>query len=308
MRKLLYIILLVVCSIILSMGGFRLFYQPKSMPNTQKILLARVAEHYLYKEDIPGFIMDNNSIDPMLTENHEKWLKRYVKQWVTEKLLQCKAQEKVVGEQRKGIEEKVSDFRDSLLVHVYLQDLMDQHLQLEVSEEEILTYYQANAENFKLKENIFRGKLVIIPKNATNIEQVKYLLKQGDSINIEDLQTYCAQNATYYLLDNVHWYNWHELMEQINGSKTLHYALEKIQSLKKPYLKEIQDYLSYYYLQVDDYRSVNDVAPIELVKEQIHKIILHNRKIHLLNATRDRTFEEAKSNQDYTIYDDQNKS
>ena len=93
-----------------------------------------------------------------------------------------------------------------------------------------------------------------------------------------------------------------------NASKTLHYALEKIQFLKKPYLKEIQDYLSYYYLQIEDYKSVNDVAPLELVREQIHKIILHNRKMHLANSIRDNILEEAKPNQDYTIYDDENKN
>ena len=302
MRKTIYISFLIVASITLAIIGFRVFYHPKELPTTHKKVLARVDNEYLYAEDIPGSI-DDSSTD-VIANHHQKWRQQYIKQWVADKLLHRKAQQYVVGEQRKRIAKQVADFETALLGHTYLQHLIEQQLNLEISEEEVETYYQAHAENFKLKESIFRGSLVIIPKRAPQIGKVKQLLKQGDGAALTELQEYCAHNATFYLLDNINWFKWNDLVAQTNAKKPFHYALEKIQSLKKPYLKEIQDYATYYYLQIEDYKAVNEIAPLELVREQIHKIILHNRKITLANTVRENIVAQATPNKDYTIYDD----
>lgn len=308
MRKPFYISFLVVASITLTLIGLRVFYAPKKLPATHKKVLARVDNEYLYAEDIPGSIDDRSTSDAV-SSHYQKWRQRYIKQWVADKLLHRKAQQHVVGEQRKTIAKQVSDFETALLEHTYLQQLIEQQLNLEISEEEVQAYYQTHAENFKLKESIFRGKLVILPKRVPQIGKVKQLLKQQEDVAaITELQEYCAQNATYYLLDNSNWFKWNDLVAQTSAKKTLHYALEKVPSFKKPYLKEIQDYEAYYYLQIEDYKPINDIAPLELVRDQIHKIILHNRKITLANTVREHIVAQATPNKDYTIYDDENEN
>lgn len=309
MRKTLYISLLVVCSLTLVIIGFRLFYHPQDLPDPHKKLLARVGNQYLYQEDVPmGVDNSGGTTEDVVVEHYKKWLQQYVKKWVSDKLLYSKAQKEVRGEQRQRIEKQVTDFNATLLGHTYLQHLIDQQLHVEVSEEEIQAYYQTHAENFKLQDNIFKGRLIIIPKHVTQVGKVKQLLKEGDAAALVALQDYCAQNATFYLLDNSNWVKWDDLVAQTNAKKTLNYALEKIKGFKKPYLKEIQDYIAYYYLQIEDYKAINDIAPLELVSNQIHKIMLHNRKIKLADAIRDNMLEQATPNQDYTIYDDENKN
>ena len=307
MRKIIYISLLVVASIILALIGLRVLYPSKELPATHKKVLARVDNEYLYAEDIPGSIDDSSTSDAV-SSHHQKWRQQYIKQWVADKLLHHKAQQHVVGEQRKTIDKQVADFQAALLRHTYLQNLTEQQLNLEISEEEVQAYYQTHTENFKLKESIFKGRLVIIPKRASQIGKVKQLLKKGDVAALTELKEYCAQNATFYLLDNSNWFKWNDLVAQTNAKKTLHYALEKVPSFKKPYLKEIQDHAAYYYLHIEDYKSINDTAPLELVRDQIHKIILHNRKIALVNAVKEHIVAQATPNKDYTIYDDENEN
>lgn len=308
MRRIFYTILLIMCSIALSITSFRLFYKPKQLPSVHKKLLARVDNDLLYQEDIPVIIFPNSTAADVTSDNKGKFIKQYVKKWIADKLLHHKANKAIVGEERKEVEKKVADFRAGILGHVYLQHLIDQQLKLEISEEEVQTYYQTHTENFKLKNSIFKGRVIIIPKTAPQIGKVKQLLKKGDIAALEELSAYCAQNAVFYLLDNTNWFAWKDLVSQTNAKKIPHHALEKIQFLKKTYLKEIQDYSFYYYIHVEDYKSINDIAPLELVSAEINKIILHNRKIDIANSVKENILEQARPNQDYTIYDYENKN
>lgn len=260
--------------------------------------VACVHNKYLYQEDLEGIMPANDRVKDSKTV-----IDQYIRTWVVNQLLVHQA-EKVVGEeQRVALEKKVDDFRSTLLMHVYLEKLVNEKVTQDITDQEIQAYYQAYQENFKLKHSILKGKLVIMPKNAPQVARLKQLLPQDSAEALKELKEYCAAHAIYASLDNKVWLKWDDIVPQALSSNILYNALDQTRSSKRPYLKEMQDASYRYYLQVDAYKSIDDVAPIELVKDQIAKVILYKRKIQLTNQIREDILQQAKANNDYTIYE-----
>jgi hypothetical protein len=263
--------------------------------------LACAHHRYLYKEDLEGIIPANGS-----AKDRTALVEQFVKTWIINQLLVDQAEKKVVGAQREEIEKKVADYRSTLLTHVYLDKLVNEKVKQDITDQEIQDYYQAYQENFKLKHSILKGKLVVVPKNAPQVARLKQLIPQDSGEALKELKEYCATHATYASLDNKVWFKWDDIVPQTLSSNILYHALDQTKLSKKPYLKEMQDASYRYYLQIDAYKSINDIAPMELVKDQIAKVILYKRKMQLANQIREDILQQAKANNDYTIYENKN--
>ncbi len=260
--------------------------------------LACVYHQCLYKEDLKSIIPANGG-----AKDNTALVEQYVKTWVANQLLVHQAEKEVVGIQREEVEKKIADFRSTLLTHVYLEKLVKEKVKQDITDQEIQDYYQAYQENFKLKHNILKGKLVIVPKNAPQVARLKQLMPQDSEEALKELKEYCATHATYSSLDNKVWLKWDDIVPKTISGNILYHALDQTRLSKKTYLKEMQDATYRYYLQIDAYKSINDIAPMELVKDQIAKVILYKRKIQLANQIREDILQQAKANNDYTIYE-----
>jgi hypothetical protein len=225
-------------------------------------------------------------------------VERYVQSWIAKQLLIAKAEEQG-GYKKADIERKLLDYKYALIVHSYIEKLVNEQLNKVVTEEEIQKYYQEYQENFRLKYNIVRGKFLVIPKDAPNKANLKKLIMSQAASDAAALKSYCCQFAKDYSLDPTLWLNWNEIM-----SKTLfHQVRDKRRLFKKTKFTEIHDNAHHYYLRIDDYKVIGDIAPIELVKEQIVDVILYKRKLALANQIKEDILQQAKANNDYTIYE-----
>lgn len=287
--------------ITLSFLGLKLGCDRQKPLETGHTPLACVYQQCLYKEELEDVIPANDG-----AKDNTALVEQYVKTWVANQLLVHQAEKEVVGAPREEVEKKVADFRSTLLTHVYLEKLVNEKVRQDITDQEIQDYYQAYQENFKLKHSILKGKLVIVPKNAPHVAKLKQLMPQDSAEALKELKEYCAIHATYSSLDNKVWLKWDDIVPKTLSSNVLYHALDQPRLSKKPYLKEMQDATYRYYLQIDAYKSTNDIAPIELVKDQIAKVILYKRKIQLASQIREDILQRAKANNDYTIYENKN--
>jgi len=255
--------------------------------------IARVHNQYLYEQEVANIVPADT--DP---QDSLKLIEHYIQNWLAKHLLADQA-EKYEKDHPSDIEKKVAEFRAALMTHNYIQKLVSERLDKQVSEEEILSYYETNQEDFKLKHHIVKGKFIIIPKTAPNIQNLKHLILSTEEADLLELQSYCAQFAKDYSLDEKVWLKWDELITKTPFRK----VPDKTRLLKRTSFTEVQDPIYRYYLKIDAYKVTNDIAPLELVSEQIADVIIYKRKIALVNQIKQDILAQAKVNHDYTIYE-----
>ena len=95
------------------------------------------------------------------------FVQSYVDSWIKKQLLVAQA-EMNLTDALKNVEGRIEDYRSSLLIYAYQQELINQNFDTIVSKIEIQNYYDKNKEELKLKENIFQGRFV-----KTNIDAPK---------------------------------------------------------------------------------------------------------------------------------------
>jgi len=268
--------------------------QEKHPPHYADTPIARVYNQYLYKQDIENIVPATSNPKDSL-----EWVERYVHNWLAKQLLASKAEAQGIG-QANDIEKKVNEFRTSLLAHNCIEKLVNERLgKRDLSEEEIQHYYQTNQENFKLRHNIVRGKFVVIPKSAPNIISLKGLITSKREEDAIALQAYCTEFAKDYSLNESIWLKWDDIVTKTPFSK----VPDKTRLLKKTSFTEVQDETYRYYIKIEAYKITNDIAPLELVKNQITDVILYKRKVELVNQIKEDILQQARANNDYTIYE-----
>src|SRR5690606_810451 len=71
------------------------------------------------------------------------------------------------------IEKQLENYRRSLIIYSYEQQLVAQKLDTVVSDAQIETYYNLNRSNFELKKSIVKASYAKIPLKAHRIDNAK---------------------------------------------------------------------------------------------------------------------------------------
>ncbi|MEO1219162.1 MAG: peptidylprolyl isomerase [Bacteroidota bacterium] len=255
--------------------------------------IARVHNQYLYASDLAAAIHTTHPVDSLAQAE------RYVQSWVEKQLIMGKAhQEKTYD--KAYIEQRVLDYRYELVVHSHIQKWVEDHLDTTVSEAEMEAYYTAHQDNFKLKNAIFQGQCIVLPKNAPNQARLRTLLTSQRERDQADLKVYCCQFATEYVLDDAVWLSWDDIMRK---TPFAHWK-DSRKDPAKTKLIQMQDDTYFYYLKIKAYKPADNTAPFDYVKDQVRDMIIHRRKIALADQVKQHILEEAKPDKDYVIYDE----
>lgn len=169
--------------------------------------VARVYDTFLYPEDLEGLTSEaiNSSDSSDIVE-------RYIQSWIKKQLLIDEAATRINFDEAE-LTRKILDYRYALMVHEFKQFHINEQLKTNVTEEEIQAYYQANQDNFELKQNIIRGIFIKLPKEAPKINKVGKLIRSQKPNDRDELASYCFQFATYYTLEDTVWLNFGELIQ-----------------------------------------------------------------------------------------------
>lgn len=255
--------------------------------------VARVYNQYLYKSDLEHLQAEHST-----AADNAAVVEQYIQRWISKQLLIAEA-EAHSKYNKAEIERRVLDYRYALLVHSFIEKLVNSQLDRDVSEEEIASYYQAHQESFILRSNIFRGMFVAIPKSAPNKAKLRSLLEGKGREKQQALGTYCPQFATNYALDTSVWLQWDELIKGISFDK----ARDKTKLLRKGKLLQARDEKHLYYFKINECRLVGDVSPLAFVSDQIADIIIYKRKVDLANKLKKDILQQAQNNNNCVIYE-----
>ncbi len=259
---------------------------------TVKTPIARVKQTYLYEEDLSGLTTPN-----MSSQDSIAFIEKYVDNWIKKQLLIEKAISQIEFNEAE-LERKVLDYRYALIVHEYEKHYVGQNISTEVSEAEIVKYYEEKYENFLLKQNIIQCLFAKVPKEAPKVNDLSQWMRRYPNSDIEDIRSYCFQFATKSSLVDTLWINFDEIIQ----NTVLSDIPNKVQFLKNNKFVEATDDEFIYLLKILDYKISDQISPLEFIRDDIRNIIINKRRIEIKRNLEERIFKEARENEEFEIY------
>ncbi len=254
-------------------------------------VVARVEDKVLTMNEINEVIPDGLS-----KEDSILFADDYVKKWVKQELLINKAEENLIPVMQ-DVTRELINYRNSLIIYRYKNELMKEKLDTVVSQAEIEQYFNDHRGDFKLNRNIVQGAYVKIIKGLFDKGIVRSLCENITPLGISELRDFCVQYSKSY---NIFVDNWIEFDIILNN---LPLEIPDQESyLGRNDRIEAADADYYYFVSIKDYRLVNETAPIEYVSENIRNLILNNRKMLFLNKVDEDIYTDGIRNRKFIIY------
>ncbi|MCG6188080.1 hypothetical protein [Maribellus maritimus] len=256
-----------------------------------KKVIAEVGDKKLYQSDIasvvPGGIEKEDST--VIADD-------YVRKWVKKELLIQKAEENLSQEQ-KNLNREIEDYRNSLIIYKYKNELIKQRMDTLVTDMQIEEYYQNHQENFNLSQNIVKAIFIKVPAEFANPDQIKLLCSNTAVEGLNELREYCLQYAKGFDIFTDNWVDFEAVLKNIP-----HDIAEPGEFLKRNTLFELTDADYYYLVSILDYKLRNEIAPVDFVYENIRNLILNRRKIDFLKQMEENVYTEGIRNNKFKIY------
>jgi hypothetical protein len=252
--------------------------------------IVRVNGMYLYADDIQKVIPPNVS-----QKDSIEIAESFIRKWVINILMYENAKKNITNKEE--IDNLVEDYRKSLTIHQYQRLMIEQKVPKEPSDDDIKNFYENFGDQLKLKENIIKGLLLIIPNNAPKINDVRSWVRSSNEKSLEKLDKYSLQNAISYDYFGSNWIPFNEVLKKI--PLTVENAGDFITSTK---YYEIQDSTQYYLLRILDSKRIGQTEPLDLAKEQISQILLNKFKSNFVNAFENELYMDAVQNEKVIFY------
>lgn len=211
---------------------------------------------------------------------------QYIRQWAGEILLYQKAKDRPIAK----LETLVEDYRRSLYVHEFEQQLVARKMSQQVEDTMIAQFYAQHAEQFILRENIVKGVLLIFPKDAPHQKDLhKWLDDLDDEDNIESIEKYAYQFATGYEWFTTTWMTTNQILLRL----PLETDILQQQLSAHTNCIEVSDSVSTYLLQVTDSYLAGESMPMDYASGEIKQLILSERQVTFLQQYQSELYNEA---------------
>ena len=260
-------------------------------PKSKVPVVAEVGTKQLTQTDLNEVIPAGlNKTDSSLLANE------YINKWIKQELLVQKAEENLSIEQ-KNLSREIREYRNSLIIYRYKNELMKQRMDTVVSINEINEYYNANLSNFILSRNIVKAIFIKIPGEYANPEQLKLFCSDTSEEGLNGLRDYCLQYAKQFDIFMDNWVDFDIV------SKNLPLEINNEQDwLKRNKTAELNDSDYYYLVSIHDYKLQGEIAPVKYVEENISNLILNKRKVDFLKEIENNIYSEGVRKNKFKIY------
>ena len=235
--------------------------------------VARVGDEFLSVEEIQEIIPKNlNKQDSLRIVNN------VIEEWATSKLLIQNAIINLTEIEKSQIDNKSEKYRENLIISEYRNKISNNNPDTSASKDEIELFFSENSKNFKLFEEIIKGRYVKLNKKTFNINEIKRRFRRFNQSDKSFFDSISIQLLNYYLNDSI-WINKKLFFNKIP-------SLEYDQSLRisKNNLFYIQeDSLALYLIKINNYKKADDYAPLEYIYNRIKEVIVSKKRIDYLN-------------------------
>jgi hypothetical protein len=250
--------------------------------------VARVYNNYLYQEDLLGKIPENLSKeDSILYRNN------IIKTWATEQILLQKAKINI-EDANNEIKNLVETYKKELLIDKYKRAVLQQELDTVLTEIDIDEYYNSNKNIYKLNEDLIQLKYIHFNKDLIDKKEIIKLFRSNENDDVIALEERELEFYSFNFNDSI-WVSIKSVEKKLP-------FLKKENKLKNNQFIQKEDSLGVYLLAVKDILHRNQVAPKSYLIPTIRQMILHKRKLELMNTIEKTIMIDAIKNKQFEQY------
>ena len=256
--------------------------------NNSNNLVARAGENFLYENDLPKFLSEDDSIKKFMN---------FVESWAKEKVLYDLSLVNLSQSKKSEIDELVNNYKVDLYINSYKDLIVNTRIDSLVSTSVIDSFYNLNSNNFKLNENLLKFRYVKVPNDNINLTRIKrYIVRVNDDDRLF-LDSLNFQFADLKLNDSI-WFTERDVISSIEFIN----QQNKSRYLLKNRLFTIEDSQYVNYFIVKDILKSGNIPPISYLYERIKSAIINQRKLQLLQNLNKEILNDALKSRKYEIF------
>lgn len=257
-------------------------------------LIAECYGNYLYKDDLEGIVLPGTSPNDSIAA-----VKQFIDTWIRQQIMLHLA-ENNLSEDQTNFEDQINQYKNSLIIYAYENELIRQRLDTVVTQEQIEEFYNSNQQNFVLFENIVRVKYVKIPAVSAKpdvLRKVEKYLRSDDPDDNDKLLNLCQASILTCYTDDENWITFQDLLRDIPIKTD-----DQEQFLHNRSFYQASDSTNVYMVKFSEVKTKEGVSPLSYESARIRALILNRRKIELMDKLQQQAFQEAMNNNEFTIY------
>jgi hypothetical protein len=263
-------------------------YFSKTAP--EDAVVARVGDKVLLRRDVAL------SIPYGLTkEDSTVSADNIIQRWVKQELMLQMAEENLDADQ-KDVQQELDEYRNSLIIHRYQQQLLSQKMDTTITENDIRNFYDAHPEKFKLENSIVKAIYIEIPRSVAKPDQIRRWMLAKDDRSKSELENYSFQFATKYDHFNDQWIDFNRIITRM----PFRYDNPDEFLRRNNYYTTI-DLEKSFFLYISDFRLTGEKAPYDFVKDRIESLILNNRKLEFIQELEKNIYQKGKDDNKFEI-------
>ena len=249
--------------------------------------VARVNDQYLYASEIATSLGENLS-----STDSASMVQNYINNWAKEQLLLNKAVYNLNAKEQEDLEVLIRRYRNDLFIKTYQEEWLKARVDTLIPFSEIEAYYAENKQNFRLQQDLVRGRYIELPLSNFNRSAIRKAFRRFNTDDQTYLDSISLQFDSALLNDSI-WLRPQTFFGRMNRPTSDRYE----RYLKSNRFFEIEDSLDLYLVFVEEVRRRNEIAPISHLRSTIKQIVLNKRKLDMLRQfDRDILDEAVKEN------------
>lgn len=256
-----------------------------------KTPLVEVAGEHLYKEDLQAVLPFNISKDDSVL-----FAEHYIKNWIEDVLLFDKAEGNIPDNAK--IARLVDNYRRALIMHTYQEELINQRLANEISDEEINTYYEYNKELFHTEHPFVKGLFIKVPLHSQDLSNVRKWYKKNSQDVIEKLEKYSLRNAVSY----DYFYDRWVPVSDVAAKIPLKVLDNDENYLDKNRNVEVKDTAFCYFLHVEEFLGKDKQRPLDFARNEIKEILINLKRVEFIKKVKEELYQRASDRNKINYY------
>lgn len=258
-------------------------------------IIARAYDDILTNYDIIGLVPSGTA-----PKDSAEIVRNYIENWLRQKAIIHKA-EKNLNNEQKDFSKQLEDYRNSLIIYTFENELIRQKLDTNITDSDIEDFYNNNSEEFGLKENIVRVVYVKTFISDPANKKLRYLYKSDRETDKQLLMEISAKSAVNSFLDDEKWLYFKDLLKEIPIE-----TYDQDSYIRNHRYIEFQDSVYSYFINIKGFRIKEGIAPLNLVRDNIRSLIINQRKINLVKQMEDDVYNSALKKGDLKIISNKN--
>ncbi|MFA5620579.1 MAG: hypothetical protein WDA08_09760 [Weeksellaceae bacterium] len=245
-------------------------------------IVVQYKRHFLTDRDIKLILPKDVS-----KEDSAKLVEAYIEEWVKKKAIVDKAEENIDDLTLKEIENKITEYRQDLLINAYNNHLIERSLKDSIQESEILAYFEENKKSFPLNKDIVNYRAISVYKSDES--RAEKLFNSGKDEDFLEAVKISEASRLQHQDQDSSWYSVESLVSQypkLNESNLLS------QLLNRRRLKFSSDSIVTM-IRILKLKPKGSEAPYEFVKPTIKNLLVNKRKLNLLGNLQNELYKEA---------------